>query len=98
MGSSRRSLLNQATHSSVVSSTGLPGFPRRSAMDQFGLVEPVDCLGQGVVVAVTLAAHRGFDAGLNQAFAVPNVDVLGAAIRVVDQVAVALARIFHVTS
>ena len=40
----------------------LLGLPRRAAMDQFGLVEPLDRLGQGVVVAVALAAHRGLDA------------------------------------
>jgi len=32
-------------------------------MDQFGLVEPVDRLGQGVVVAVTLATNPRLDSG-----------------------------------
>ena len=38
---------------------GLLGLPGRSAMDQFGLVEPVDRLSQGVVVAVALALTDG---------------------------------------
>ena len=35
------------------------GLPGRPAMDQFGLVEAVDGLGQCVVVAVALAATDG---------------------------------------
>ena len=64
-------------------------------MYQLGLVEPVDCLGQRVVVAVALAAHRGLDARLGQAFAVPDADVLRASIRVMDQAAalIGLARV-----
>jgi len=42
---------------------GLLGLPGRPAMDQFGLVEPVDRLGQGVVVAVTLATNPRLDSG-----------------------------------
>jgi hypothetical protein len=59
-------------------------------MDQFGLVQAVDGLGQRVVVAVALAAHRGLDAGLGQPFAVADADVLRPAVRVVDQAAVTL--------
>ena len=44
-------------------------------MDQLGLVEPVDGLGQGVVVAVALAADRGLDACLGQSLAVADRDV-----------------------
>ena len=48
---------------------GLPGCP---AMDQFGLVEPVDRLGQRVVVAVAFAADRWLDACLGKSLAVAN--------------------------
>ena len=36
---------------------GFLGLPRRAAMDQLRLVQAVDRLDQGVVVAVALAAH-----------------------------------------
>ena len=52
--------------------------PRRATMDQLGLVQPVDRLGQRVVVAVADAAHRGLDAGFGQPFAVADRDVLRA--------------------
>ena len=45
-------------------------------MNELGLVQAVDRLGQGVVVAVALAAHRRLDTGFGQAFAVPNRHVL----------------------
>ena len=58
------------------------GLPRCPAMNQFSLVQAVDRLGQGVVVAISLAAYRGFDAGLGQAFAVADRNVLRAAVAV----------------
>ena len=36
---------------------GLVRLPGRSAMDQLGLVQPVDRVGQRVVIAVSFAAH-----------------------------------------
>ena len=42
------------------------GFSRRAAVNQFGLVEPVDPLGQRIGVAVDLAAHSGLYIGLGQ--------------------------------
>ena len=44
--------------------------PRAPAMDQFGLVQSVDGLGQRVVVAITLTADRWRDAGLGKPLAV----------------------------
>ena len=38
---------------------GLLGLPGGAAMNQLGLVQTVDRLGQRVVIAVSLAAHRG---------------------------------------
>ena len=55
---------------------GFLGLPRRTAMDQLGLVQPVDGLGQGAVIAVALAADRGLDAGLGEPLGVANTDVL----------------------
>ena len=46
-------------------------------MDQLGLVQPVDRLGQRVVVAVALAADRGFDARFGQPLGVADAGVLG---------------------
>ena len=55
---------------------GFQGPPGYAAVDDFGLLEPVDCLGQRVVVAVALAADRGLDAGLGQPLALADRDVL----------------------
>ena len=54
-------------------------------MNQLGLVQPVDGLNQGVVVAVTTAADRGFDASFSQPFGVANRNVLDAPVVVIDQ-------------
>ena len=50
-----------------------PGSP---APDDLGLVEAVDRLGQGVVVAVADAADRGLDARIGEALGVADRDVL----------------------
>ena len=47
-------------------------------MDQLGLVQAINGLGRGVVVAVALAAHGGSDAGLGQSLAVADADILRA--------------------
>jgi hypothetical protein len=46
-------------------------------MNQFRFVQAIDGLGQSIVIAISLAPHRGFDAGLGKALAVPNRYVLG---------------------
>jgi hypothetical protein len=56
---------------------GLKGSPRAASVDYFGLVEAIDGLGQGIVVAVADAAHRGLDAGLGQALGVLDGHILG---------------------
>ena len=61
----------------------LDGFevaPWAAPPDDLGFVEPVDRLGERVVVTVADAADRGFDAGLGQTFRVFDRDVLHAAI------------------
>ena len=56
-------------------------------MDHLGLVEAVDGLGQGIVVAVADAADGWLDAGLGQALGVFDRDVLAAAIAMMDKAA-----------
>ena len=56
-------------------------------MDHLGLVEPVDRLGERVVVAVADAADRRHQAGLGQALRILDRDVLDAAIGVMDEIA-----------
>ena len=90
MGSSKRRLLNQATYSRVAISTASFGFPRRTRVNPLGLVEPVDCLGRRVVVAVVLAAHQRLHTGLGQMLAVADVDLDRTPAPMVDQAAVAL--------
>ena len=46
--------------------------PRPLAMDQFGLVEAVNRLSEGVVVGIPDAADRRFDASLSQTLGVAN--------------------------
>jgi hypothetical protein len=46
------------------------GAPWPSRFDQFGLVEAVDRLGEGIVIAVTNAADGGLDTRLRQALGV----------------------------
>lgn len=55
----------------------LGAFPGATAMDQLRFVESVDRLGQGVVVAVALAADRRFDARLGESLGVADGHVLG---------------------
>ena len=56
-------------------------------MDDLGLVEAVDGLGQGVVIAVADTADRRLDAGLGEALGVLDRQVLAAAIAVMDEAA-----------
>jgi hypothetical protein len=64
---------------------GLEAAPWAAAVDDLGLEEAVDRLGQGVVVAVADAADRGFDPGFGQALGVANGQILRSAVRMMDQ-------------
>src|SRR4029450_5496339 len=64
--------------------------PRGSTMDELGFVQPVDRLGQRVVVAVALAPPRRLDPTFDQPLGVADGDVLRAAVGVMDQFALAL--------
>ena len=59
-------------------------------MNHLGLVQPVDRLGQGVVVTVAFAAHRWLNASFCEPFAVANADVLRPSVGMMDQGAIAL--------
>jgi len=54
-------------------------------VDEFGLVEPVEALGQSVVVGVASAADRSDGSGLGQSLGVANRQVLNSSVRVMDQ-------------
>ena len=54
-------------------------------MDDFSLEQAVDRLGEGVVVTVTNAADRGFDACLSQPFGVFDRQILTATVTVMHQ-------------
>ena len=89
IGSSSLLLLNQSTHSSVANSTCFEVAPRPAPPDHLGLVEAVDGLGEGVVVAVADTADRRLDAGLGEALGVFDRDVLHATVAVMDEAAAA---------
>ena len=54
-------------------------------MDDLGLVEAVDGLGQGIVVAVANTADRRLDASFAQPLGISNGQVLRAAVTVMDK-------------
>ena len=55
--------------------------PGALGVDQLPLVETVEALGEGVVIAVAAAADRGDDVVGGQAFGVANCEVLDAPVR-----------------
>ena len=59
-------------------------------MDQLGLVQPGDGLGQRVVVAVALAVNRGLAATLGEPLRVAKTDVLRPSVHVANQSIAAL--------
>ena len=59
--------------------------PGALAVDQFPLVEPVERLGEGVVVAVALGADRRDDLAGSEPLRVANRQVLNATVAVMDQ-------------
>ena len=56
----------------------LAGAPRAAPGDELGLVQPDDGFGQGVVVGVAHAAHRGLNARLCEALGVAQREILHA--------------------
>lgn len=66
---------------------GLEGSPGTSPKDDLDLVEAVDRLGVGVVIAVAHAAGGGLDAGFRQALGIADADILRAAVAMVHQAA-----------
>ena len=74
---------------------GLEGSPRATAPDDLGLEQADDGLGEGVVVAVADAADRGLDPGLEQAFRVPNAEVLPTPVAMMGQAALRRAAVMQ---
>lgn len=66
---------------------GFEASPRPTPVNDLGLVEPVDRLGEGVVIAVADTADGWLDARFRQPLGVANADVLRPAIRVVHRTA-----------
>jgi hypothetical protein len=85
MGSRSRRLLNQSTHSRGGELDRLERSPRSTPVDDFGLVEAVDRIGQRVVVAIADTTDGGLDARLGQAFGVLDGDVLAASVAVMNE-------------
>ena len=59
--------------------------PWAATMDDFSLEEAIDRLCQGVVVTVTDATDRGFDACLAQPFGVFDRQILAGSVAVVNE-------------
>lgn len=53
-------------------------------MDELGLEQPFDRLGQRIVVAVADTADRWLDACFRQPFALANAQILRAAVRMMN--------------
>jgi hypothetical protein len=70
MGSSSLRLLNQSHPFQRRELDGLERPPWSATVDQLSLVEAVDRLGEGIVIAVTNAADGGLDTRLRQALGV----------------------------
>ena len=79
-------MFHHHTYSSVASSTCSTVRHGPFPTDQLGLVQPVDCLGEGVVVAVTDAPCRRGRAELVDAIRVDDPEVVRPMIGVVDEV------------
>ena len=59
--------------------------PGPAPMDQLGLVEPVEALGEGVIVGIPFGSDAVDDAGLVQPFGVANCEVLNSAVAVMNE-------------
>src|SRR5690625_4429140 len=67
--------------------------PGSQVVDDLGLVEPDDRLGESIVVAVALAADRGSHAGLSEPLRVANREILRAAVAMYYQAPVPLPSV-----
>src|SRR5439155_15528550 len=87
IGSRMRRLLNQSTHSRVAYSTASKDFHGPRLWITSALNRPLHAFGDRIVVAVTDTADRRLNPGLGQALRIANGDVLGASVRMMDQLA-----------
>ena len=61
--------------------------PRSASVDHLGLVEPVDRLGERIVVGIADTADGRLDAGLGQALGIFDREILASAVAMVDEAA-----------
>ncbi len=85
MGSRRRRLLNQSTHSRGGELHGFEVAPWSPAMDDLGLVKTVDRFCESIVVTVADASDRRLDARLRKPFGIANGHKLRAAVGMMNQ-------------
>lgn len=64
---------------------------RSARPDDLGFEQPNDRFGERVVVGVAGAPHRTIDASIDESLGVPDAQVLGAAVAMVDQ------SVFHLS-
>ncbi len=64
---------------------GVHGFPRTFPPDNFGVVESIGRLGEGVAKTLTDTADRRLKACFCQTLCIPHTDIRAAAIRVMDK-------------
>ena len=65
---------------------GVDVAPGTTTADDLGLVQPVDRLGQGVIVRVTNTADRRVNSRFSQAFRVADRQILTTPVAVMNQV------------
>ena len=58
--------------------------PRTATMNQLGLVETIEALGEGIVVGIAATANGGDDTGFAESLRVADAEILNAAVRVMD--------------
>src|SRR5690606_4446238 len=64
---------------------GFEAPPWSAPVNDLCLEKAVDCFGQGIVIAVANAAHRGFDPGFCEPLTVANGQVLRPPVAVMNQ-------------
>src|SRR5271168_2639960 len=85
MGSSSQAIIEPVHPFQRRELDSLEGPPWPAAVDDLGLVETVDGLGESIVIAVPDAAYRRFDASFRQALGVFDRDILAAPVAVMHE-------------
>lgn len=56
------------------------GWPGGASINQLGLIQTIDCLGQGIVIGIASRANRSSQACLGKVFGIANADILRSAV------------------